>query len=185
MQSVATRYCGTTVLSITTSATWHAWATRTSFAVAPMLSVSTPSTLLATSRKALRPPFPVTNAMPHLPVYRKLQPGRTTGSGEVLTFSQGTPTRTLVCCLRSPLPVSYSYVLSCLLSRAYWLTVHVSVPPMTENMTVPFCLDTCEQAGYPVAGLEYGKDCWCASTMPTGTQASPNCNMGCSGDGAQ
>lgn len=59
------------------------------------------------------------------------------------------------------------------------------VPPMSDEMTVQFCLDTCEQAGYPVAGLEYGKDCWCGPSMPQGVSPAPNCNMGCSGDGSQ
>lgn len=61
----------------------------------------------------------------------------------------------------------------------------MTVPPMTNKMTVQFCLDTCASSGYPLAGLEYGRDCWCGNQMPSDIPISANCNMGCSGDGSQ
>ncbi|KAH7328528.1 WSC domain-containing protein [Stachybotrys elegans] len=46
------------------------------------------------------------------------------------------------------------------------------------------CLDACRQNGYPFAGLEYGRQCWCGSVLANGTQpvSDTECNMPCLGD---
>lgn len=56
------------------------------------------------------------------------------------------------------------------------------IPSMSNNMTVQFCLDICNNYGYPVAGVEFGRDCWCSSKDVTSSPAV--CNTGCSGDGS-
>ncbi|KAJ7508871.1 glycosyl hydrolase family 71-domain-containing protein [Mycena galericulata] len=62
-------------------------------------------------------------------------------------------------------------------------TLNNGIHTSTSTNTVSNCLTTCKNAGYPYAGVEYGVECWCASTMTGGvTIASPgDCNMPCSG----
>lgn len=55
------------------------------------------------------------------------------------------------------------------------------------NNTVDACLNQCAAFGYPVAGLEYGVQCFCGDvsdiTAAGGTYVSDSqCNMACSGD---
>ncbi|KAG1865028.1 copper radical oxidase-like protein [Suillus subalutaceus] len=55
------------------------------------------------------------------------------------------------------------------------------------NNTVDACLNQCAAFGYPVAGLEYGVQCFCGDvsdiTAVDGTYVSDSqCNMACSGD---
>jgi hypothetical protein len=57
----------------------------------------------------------------------------------------------------------------------------------TANNTVATCLSQCEAYGYPVAGLEYGQECWCGDQthIDKGTGSfgvDAGCNQACSGD---
>ncbi|KAG8775809.1 hypothetical protein FRC15_000307, partial [Serendipita sp. 397] len=52
---------------------------------------------------------------------------------------------------------------------------------VTVPMTVETCIDTCANAGYTVAGVEYGSECYCGAALPP-TSATDNCIMRCSGD---
>jgi hypothetical protein len=57
----------------------------------------------------------------------------------------------------------------------------------TTNNTVATCLSQCEAYGYPVAGLEYGQECWCGDQthIDKGTGSfgvDAGCNQACSGD---
>ncbi|KAG8795161.1 hypothetical protein FRC16_010202 [Serendipita sp. 398] len=52
---------------------------------------------------------------------------------------------------------------------------------ITVPMTVETCIDTCANAGYTVAGIEYGSECYCGAALPP-TSATDNCIMRCSGD---
>ncbi|KAH6648846.1 WSC domain-containing protein [Truncatella angustata] len=38
-----------------------------------------------------------------------------------------------------------------------------------NNMTIDYCTATCKTKGYPIAGLEYSRECYCASALSTGT----------------
>ncbi|CAG7849956.1 SubName: Full=Uncharacterized protein {ECO:0000313/EMBL:CCA67329.1} [Serendipita indica DSM 11827] len=52
-----------------------------------------------------------------------------------------------------------------------------------EEMTVETCIDTCIAAGYEVAGVEYGTECYCSATLPAeSNKATDNCIMPCAGD---
>lgn len=52
-----------------------------------------------------------------------------------------------------------------------------------DQMTVETCIDTCIAAGYHVAGVEYGNECYCSATLPVeSAKATDNCIMSCAGD---
>lgn len=60
-----------------------------------------------------------------------------------------------------------------------------------DNMTIDTCLKTCKAQGFPLAGLENGRECWCsdelaagASYMKAATCASTP-KMVCKGDSSQ
>ncbi|OTA98734.1 hypothetical protein M426DRAFT_76813 [Hypoxylon sp. CI-4A] len=56
-----------------------------------------------------------------------------------------------------------------------------------SNMTIEACTSTCKTKGYPFAGLEYSKECYCGAS--TGNAASSNCSttpqMVCSGNATE
>lgn len=53
------------------------------------------------------------------------------------------------------------------------------------QMTVEKCIDTCSNAEYDVAGVEFGSECYCSVALPVeSNKATDNCNMGCAGDAA-
>ncbi|KAG9312683.1 copper radical oxidase [Chiua virens] len=57
----------------------------------------------------------------------------------------------------------------------------------TTNNTVTACLNQCAAFGYPVAGLEYGEQCFCGDVSDVTANngsfvADSECNMACSGD---
>jgi hypothetical protein len=55
-----------------------------------------------------------------------------------------------------------------------------------DAMTQDMCVSTCARRGYSVAGVEYGRECWCGSSMPTVPAASAGeCDMKCGGDASQ
>ncbi|KAG7096376.1 hypothetical protein E1B28_003820 [Marasmius oreades] len=46
--------------------------------------------------------------------------------------------------------------------------------------TVEYCLDLCAQQGFPLAGVEYGDECYCGKDWNTFNTVCPNnCNMTC------
>lgn len=55
------------------------------------------------------------------------------------------------------------------------------------NNTVQGCQSTCSAAGYAVAGLEYGSECWCGKSFTQGTVSTSlsDCSMQCSGNSLQ
>nr|XP_031859690.1 uncharacterized protein CI109_004965 [Kwoniella shandongensis]KAA5526762.1 hypothetical protein CI109_004965 [Kwoniella shandongensis] len=55
------------------------------------------------------------------------------------------------------------------------------------NMTVEKCLDYCDSANVPIAGLEYSGECYCGGVLTNGASLSiaGTCNMPCSGDSAR
>ncbi|KAM5541687.1 hypothetical protein V8D89_004668 [Ganoderma adspersum] len=56
-----------------------------------------------------------------------------------------------------------------------------------DQMTVASCVSACASKGYSMAGLEYGRECYCGNSLANGqgkTLASSNCNMACAGDKA-
>ncbi|KAM7191558.1 putative fungistatic metabolite [Naviculisporaceae sp. PSN 640] len=56
-----------------------------------------------------------------------------------------------------------------------------SIPP--AQMTVALCTAACHNAGYTLAGVEYGGECFCGNTIANGgAPASSGCNMLCNGN---
>lgn len=58
---------------------------------------------------------------------------------------------------------------------------------MVTSGTVESCLQTCAAAGYTIAGLEYGGECWCDQVASVTMKTAPAtaCNMACSGNSAE
>jgi hypothetical protein len=54
----------------------------------------------------------------------------------------------------------------------------------SSGMTAQTCIAFCSSKGYPVAGTEYARECWCGSSVPA-QSATDGCNMACTGDGTQ
>lgn len=56
---------------------------------------------------------------------------------------------------------------------------------VSEKMTQETCVATCKGRGYAVAGVEYGKECWCGSGVPKVKAPEGECSMRCAGDESQ
>jgi hypothetical protein len=54
----------------------------------------------------------------------------------------------------------------------------------SSGMTAQSCIAFCSSNGYPVAGTEYARECWCGPSLPS-QAASDGCNMACTGDATQ
>jgi hypothetical protein len=57
----------------------------------------------------------------------------------------------------------------------------------TATFTPEKCLASCKAQGFPLAGTEYGQECWCGSVLANNTVPAPasECNMKCKGDATQ
>ena len=57
------------------------------------------------------------------------------------------------------------------------------------TMTVETCIDTCSGKGFNIAGLEYGSQCFCGSSLPARASPIPNvsgpCTKPCAGNNKQ
>ncbi|ORY25195.1 glycosyl hydrolase family 71-domain-containing protein [Naematelia encephala] len=54
-----------------------------------------------------------------------------------------------------------------------------------QNLTIDDCLTSCEEAGYTYAGLEYGEQCYCGSSLPSSVSFTATCDMACTGDASE
>lgn len=53
-------------------------------------------------------------------------------------------------------------------------------------MTVELCTAACKTAGFTLAGMEYGGECYCdTAIMNTGTLVTDGCTMACNGNAAE
>lgn len=59
----------------------------------------------------------------------------------------------------------------------------LSEPP--NRRTAEGCAAQCAHHGMAVAGLEYGRECWCGETVPSGRFRGGRCDMPCVGDGEE
>lgn len=58
-----------------------------------------------------------------------------------------------------------------------------SVDGGSSNMTVAGCTSACQAAGYSLAGVEFGSECWCDNNIHNSASvAQSGCSMPCSGD---
>lgn len=59
----------------------------------------------------------------------------------------------------------------------------------SNTMTIETCVDFCSGKGFSVAGAEYGRECYCANSIPAEAAPVPgyagDCTMPCSGDSTQ
>jgi hypothetical protein len=55
----------------------------------------------------------------------------------------------------------------------------------SDAMTQDLCVSTCAKRGYGFAGVEYGRECWCGSSMPSVSAPAGDCDMKCGGDPTQ
>jgi hypothetical protein len=55
----------------------------------------------------------------------------------------------------------------------------------SATLTPATCAQFCHDAGLPLAGLEYGSECYCGASLRPGALAAPEseCKMACAGDG--
>lgn len=57
-----------------------------------------------------------------------------------------------------------------------------------KNMTIDLCLDICEDKGYKFAGLEYGEECMCGTSLKKDISYTSNeweCSTPCAGDATE
>ncbi|PVF98143.1 WSC-domain-containing protein [Serendipita vermifera] len=55
-----------------------------------------------------------------------------------------------------------------------------------NDMTPSKCQDTCEAAGFSLAGVEYGRECYCGNTIMGNNRPNAGiCTMSCAGDSTQ
>ncbi|KAF4623684.1 hypothetical protein D9613_002308 [Agrocybe pediades] len=55
-----------------------------------------------------------------------------------------------------------------------------------QSVTAESCTTACKNAGFTVAGLEFGQECWCGSYMTLATRAPDSeCNFSCAGDSTE
>ncbi|KAK7993333.1 hypothetical protein PG989_006714 [Apiospora arundinis] len=56
-----------------------------------------------------------------------------------------------------------------------------------DNMTIDSCQEFCTKNNYPLAGVEYGRECYCGRFLqpPAGYIYQKDCNMPCKGNGDQ
>lgn len=54
----------------------------------------------------------------------------------------------------------------------------------SDTMTIQQCIQTAQARGYSYAGLEYGRECWMANSISTGSAKvdDAKCSMTCAGD---
>ncbi|WRT64450.1 uncharacterized protein IL334_001382 [Kwoniella shivajii] len=57
-----------------------------------------------------------------------------------------------------------------------------------DGMTVPSCINYCDNLNYPYAGVEYGRECYCGNTLANGASlsisATNQCSVKCTGNTA-
>ena len=60
--------------------------------------------------------------------------------------------------------------------------------PDSQGNTVQVCVNTCANAGYTIAGVEYGVQCFCGDALYNGAASAPNqgdCSTPCPGNSAE
>ncbi|KAK6441139.1 hypothetical protein LTR95_002636 [Oleoguttula sp. CCFEE 5521] len=63
--------------------------------------------------------------------------------------------------------------------------------PDSTTLTIESCINACSAAGYSIAGVEFGDECWCGNELADGaTKASvgiarSKCHSPCTGDGGE
>ena len=67
---------------------------------------------------------------------------------------------------KTNIPQNWSYV-GCLYDSVTGVRPLPYKSVNADNNTVQNCIALCQEFGYPAAGVEYGEECYCVSTLPT------------------
>ncbi|KAF4569998.1 hypothetical protein EYR40_008982 [Pleurotus pulmonarius] len=81
------------------------------------------------------------------------------------------------------LPEPWHYA-GCWVDQEFGRILTFGIPDVPDR-TVEQCVDTCQDAGYTLAGLEYGVQCFCGNEVRYAGRLADNeneCNMPCGGD---
>ncbi|KAF2205966.1 copper radical oxidase [Delitschia confertaspora ATCC 74209] len=104
------------------------------------------------------------------------------GSTTTPTPVQSTPTPTP---LNASIPTGWSYK-GCWIDGAFGRAMGNQQPDSQTN-TVESCINNCLNLGYPVAGMEYGTQCFCDASLHNAAALAPesDCFMHCAGNFAE
>ena len=129
-------------------------------------STVSPSTVVSSSTKA------ASSVTPSATI-------KTTSSVASLTSSApATSTSTA-----SGLPSGWAYK-GCYIDNANGRVLPFQLPD-NSTLTVEFCVQSCYQLGYSVAGMEYSTQCFCGNAIYSGgtlASSDTDCNMACGGN---
>ncbi|KAJ6475652.1 WSC domain-containing protein [Mycena vulgaris] len=56
---------------------------------------------------------------------------------------------------------------------------------ISGGATVETCTAACKASGFGVAGLEFGLECWCGSSLPTSSLSDSDCHTACAANTAE
>ncbi|CCA72580.1 related to glyoxal oxidase precursor [Serendipita indica DSM 11827] len=85
--------------------------------------------------------------------------------------------------LTTGLPGTWTYN-ACWVDNAYGRIFSLAQPASQTNSALS-CISQCSAAGYKVAGLQYGNECWCGNHLQNAAvkaTSEADCNMACPGD---
>lgn len=78
--------------------------------------------------------------------------------------------------------------LGCYTDAAHTRTL-LNVQAANNALTVEICIAACANGGYTLAGVEFGSQCWCDTTLHNGggpaADGNTGCNMACQGNSAE
>lgn len=90
---------------------------------------------------------------------------------------------TVVTALPSILPSTQGYTYQGCYSDSTTRTLSGSSYANSTGMTAETCVKFCSTAGYSLAGIEYGQQCYCANTMTSGALTTDSqCSSRCAGN---
>ena len=120
----------------------------------------------------------------------------TTGINETLTVPSATSTISSTALpVSSPTPTYVTH--EDLLDLSEWYFMGCAVDSNNRilsgysqtsdsNLTIDECLSMCDEKGYTFAGVEYGEECYCGSSVPTSiTYSDTACNVACTGESTE
>lgn len=84
----------------------------------------------------------------------------------------------------SPLPSGWAYK-GCYIDNANGGRDLSNQQPDSQTLTIESCVAACAAAGYVVAGMEYGTQCFCGSGISNGgalAASDTDCNVPCGGN---
>ncbi|KAG4437093.1 hypothetical protein IFR05_007427 [Cadophora sp. M221] len=120
-----------------------------------------------------------------LSLYSLTTPGGSTSSSSQISNS-GSQTGSSTASSTSALASSSWTSLGCYNDSVGSRTLSNPIYGNNDIMTVELCENSCKSAGYTLAGVEYGGECYCDNTIKNyGAPASDGCTMACHGNPAE